>query len=168
LRINRPLYRIPYLSVMAAVNAGICVGVLASAVDAASVDATTRLSTVDSDKATDAVIVETLSRAHAASRSLRAGVVDVASLLWTAAACDGHPNEQLRAMVHATMFYAADVAREVIGGLYGRLSLAGSGDHPLERALHDIHAISCRFEPLREIALGASRDSIGCNTDTPM
>jgi alkylation response protein AidB-like acyl-CoA dehydrogenase len=147
LRIDRPLYRIPYRSTLAAVNAAICVGVLAGAVDAASVDATNRQPTLDRDKPTGAVVVDALSRADAASRSLSAGVVEVASMLWTAAACDGRPNKQLRAMVQAMMFYAADVARETIGSLHRRSSPACVRRHPVEQALYDIQAISCRFEP---------------------
>ena len=156
LRIDRPLYRIPYRSALAAVNAAICVGVLAGALDAASGDATNRQPTIDSDIPMGAVVVDALSRADAASRSLCAGVVEVASMLWTAAACDGRPDEELRAAVHAMMFYAADVARETIGGLVRRSSPAGVRRHPLEQALYDLHAISCRFETLREFDLGAS------------
>jgi len=168
LRIDRPLYRISYRSALAAVNAAICVGVLAGAVDAASVDATNRQPTLDSDRPTGAVVVDALSRAAAARRSLCAGVVEVASMLWTAAACDGCPDQQLRAEVHAMMFYAADVARETIGGLFRRSSPACVRHHPLEQALYDIHAISRRFESLREYELGAGGDPHRSHSGQPI
>jgi alkylation response protein AidB-like acyl-CoA dehydrogenase len=170
LRLDRPLYRIPRLTAAAAINAAVSVGVLAGAVDAASADLATRVSTFHGGKATsNGAILEMISRADAAARSLRAGVLDLASELWTAAACEGRPPKQLRAAMHGMNFYAAEVAREMISQLYARSSRASFfRGHPLERALRDIHAISYGFEVLRPFEHGAGLVRMGQDPGVPL
>jgi indole-3-acetate monooxygenase len=168
--LDRPLYRIPFPSLGAAVNAAIAVGVLGGAVEAASGDLADRVSTFFGGRATsNGAILEMVSRADAAWRSLRAGVLDAAGRLWTAAARDGQPSEQLRAAMHAQTFYAAEVAREMISRLYSRSSRASFfRGHPLERALRDIHAISYGFEPLRPFEHAAGLVRMGLPPGFPL
>ena len=170
LRLDRPLYRIPYLTAAAAINAAVSVGVLAGAVEAASADLATRVSTVHGGKATsNGAILEMMSRADAAARSLRAGVLTVASELWTSAACEGRPPKQLRAAMHGINFYAAEVAREMISQLYARSTRASFfRGHPLERALRDIHAISYGFETIRPFEHGSGLVRMGQDPGVPI
>ena len=168
--LDRPLYRIPFPTSGAVVNAAIVVGVLAGAVEAAAADLADRVSTFHGGRATsNGAILEMVSRADAAWRSLRAGVLETAASLWTAAAYDGRPSQQLRASMHALVFYAAEVAREMISRLYSRSSRASFfRGHPLERALRDIHAISYGFEPLRLFEHGAGLVRMGLPPGVPV
>ena len=84
---------------------------------------------------------EVLSRAEAASRSLRAGVLDVAAMLWTAAASDGRPDKKLCAVVDALAFYAAEVTADTISRLAGLCPVGHVEGDPFDQALQDIEAM---------------------------
>lgn len=163
LRIDRPLYRIPYLAANVGLFGGVCVGVLGAALEAAAADIGARVSTVHGGKATsNGAILEMVSRADAAHRAVRAGVIEAACDLWCAAVADGSPSERLRAAAWSSTFYAAEIARAVTSELYARSSRASFfRGHALERAVRDIHAISYGLEPLRPFEHGAGLVRMG-------
>lgn len=161
---DRPLYRIPLACAGAGLNSGTPLGVLAGAVDAAAEVLGGRVSAYHGGAAVaNGAILELVSRADAACRSLRGGIRDAAEVLWEAASKPGgRTSREQRAAVYGLQFYAVEVARDLISQLYSRSSSAAFfRGHPLERAMRDIHAIAYGFEPLRPFEHSAGLTCMG-------
>jgi len=168
--LNRPRFAgigVPHVGGVA--NTAVSVGVFQAALDALGDELRGKVSTISGAKATDmASVMELVAHARAALVTLRYGTYGVIDELWASAQTGDGPTLTQRADAVGMQFHASKVAREFISELYSRSSRAAFfNDHPLERALRNIHAIAYAFEPLRTIQHDIGRLAIGIEPKIP-
>ena len=161
--IDRPLFRLGMRISGSTANGSMATGILRSAVDAAAGELREKVSTISGIVASeDAALLEMLSEADMAHRTLRGGMRVAASELWASASETGRGTPEQRTALYGMPFYTAGVARRVISQLYGRSSRAAFfRGHALERALRNIHAVHYAFEPLRRMQHASTRVRMG-------
>jgi indole-3-acetate monooxygenase len=168
--IDRPLYRCSYFVRSAAINAGIPIGILRSAVSSMADELRDKVSSIFGVKAAESTaLLELMADSVAALTHLESGTASTLDQIWAYVERDAEPPMALRAAIVGEMFRAVDVSREHISKLYARSSRAAFlRGHPLERALRDIHAVAYGLDTLRPLQHAAGRAALGLDPGIPL
>lgn len=168
-RLNRPSYRAGTFVPTAYANSAVPVGILRSAVTATADELRGKVSSIFRERSErSTALLEMMSEASLAMDHLHYGVRAALELVWQHLQRGEVPPAGLRATVIGGQFRAADVARDLISGLYARSSSAAFFQgHPLERALRDIHAVAYALETLRPLQHDAGRIALGLDPVLP-
>lgn len=169
-QIDRPLYRCGHIVRSAAINAGIPIGIMRSAVSSMADELRGKVSSIFGVKAAQSTaLLEMMADSVAALTHLEAGTALTIDRIWSYVERDAEPPIALRGAIVGEMFRAVDVAREHISHLYGRSSRAAFlAGHPLERALRDIHAVAYGLDTLRPLQHAAGRVALGLDPGIPL
>ena len=160
---NRALQRVPFFVRAGVLNSAVPIGILRSAVAAASAELAGKVSTIFGTKAADSTaLLELVADASLSLAFLERGVLAAIEELWQYAEGDQELPISLRATVAGAPFHAVEVARDLTSRLYARSSRAAFfAGHPLEGAMRNIHAVAYGLEPLRPIHHAAGRVQLG-------
>lgn len=149
--IDRPMFRGSPSAITLPIFAAVAVGVLKGAIEAASQEIKSKISSVTGKALRDQTETQiAVADANAALRAIKAGSLEVYGRAWEYT-CRGEavPNE-IKAELYSSSFYAGDVARQMISNLYTKGSRAAfMQGHALERCLANIHAIIAAIDARR-------------------
>lgn len=168
--IDRPLFRHSPMVLTLPIFAAAAVGVLQGAIQAATHEIKSKVSSVTGRALRDQTETQiAIADATAALRAIRAGCVETYAAVWRAVSAGEPVTSELKAELYASSFYAGDVAREMISTLYVKGSRAAfMQGHALERCLSNIHAIIAAIDARRgfhhsagAVLLGAEPVEIG-------
>ncbi|MBK9426519.1 MAG: acyl-CoA dehydrogenase family protein [Gammaproteobacteria bacterium] len=168
--IDRPLFRHSPMVLTLPIFAAVAVGVLQGAIQAATHEIKSKVSSVTGRALKDQTETQiAIADATAALRAIRAGCVETYAAVWRAVSAGEPVTSELKAELYASSFYAGDVAREMISTLYVKGSRAAfMQGHALERCLSNIHAIIAAIDARRgfhhsagAVLLGAEPVEIG-------
>lgn len=167
--IDRPLYRCSHIVRSAAINAGIPIGILRSALSSVAGELRTKVSSIFGTKAAQSTaLLELVADSTAALSHLQSGTASTIDQIWSYVERGDEPPMALRGVLVAEMFRASDVARTHISELYARSSRAAFfAGHPLERALRDIHAVAYGLDTLHPLRHAAGRVGLGLEPGIP-
>ncbi len=149
--INRPLFRGSPSAITLPIFAAVAVGVLKGAIEVASDEIKSKVSSVTGKALRDQTETQlAVANANAALRAIHAGSIEVFARAWEYTSRGEAVPKEIRAELYSSSFYAGDVAREMISNLYTKGSRAAfMQGHPLERCLSNIHAIIAAIDARR-------------------
>ena len=149
--IDRPLFRHSPTLLTLPIFAAVAVGVLQGAIDAASVEIKTKVSSVTGKALRDQTETQVaIADASAALRAIRAGSIEAFDGVWEALKAGGEVSNQVKAEIYSSSFYAGDVARQMVSLLYTKGSRAAfMQGHALERCMANIHAVVAAIDARR-------------------
>lgn len=161
--IDRPHFRPPMPVFGYPLNAAVVLGVLGSALESAVDAIGSKVASISGQTLRDQQpIQELVADCDAALRAARAGVLAALDAVWDLASTGADIPMKLRAQLYASLFYAADVARDTVSRLYARGTRAAFiHNHPLERALRNQHALAFADEAVRSFQHSAGRVLLG-------
>jgi alkylation response protein AidB-like acyl-CoA dehydrogenase len=168
-RIDRPLFRHPPMVLTLPIFAAVAVGVLQGAIQAATQEIKTKISSVTGLALRDQTETQiAVADATAALRAIRAGCVETYDSVWRAVSAGELITGELKAELYASSFYAGNVACEMIRTLYVKGSRAAfMQGHALERCLSNIHAIIAAIDARRGFHHSAGAVLLGAEPVEP-
>ncbi len=149
--IDRPLFRSAPSLLTLPIFAAVAVGVLQGAIEAASYEISSKVSSVTGKALKDQTETQiVIADASAALRAIRAGSLEAFGNVWQGLKSGEPISNELKAEMYSSSFYAGDVAREMISLLYTKGSRAACMQgHALERCLANIHAVVAAIDARR-------------------
>ena len=161
--IDRPHYRTPMPLVLYFSNAAIILGVAGAALESALEGIGSKVGSISGQTRRDQQsLQELVADCDAALRAARAGILAATEEVWDLASTGEEIPRKLRAQYYASVFYSIEVARDTISRLYARGTRAAfMKDHPLERALRNIHALAFAQDTIRSMQQSAGRVLLG-------
>ncbi len=149
--IDRPLFRSAPSLLTLPIFAAVAVGVLQGAIDAASNEIKSKVSSITGKALKDQIETQlVIADSSAALRSIRAGCLEAFDKVWEALKSGEPVTNAVKAEIFSSSFYAGDVAREMVSRLYTKGSRAAFMEgHALERCLANIHAVVAAIDARR-------------------
>ncbi|RLA41141.1 MAG: hypothetical protein DRQ64_03015 [Gammaproteobacteria bacterium] len=149
--IDRPLFRSAPSLLTLPIFAAVAVGVLQGAIDAASGEIKSKVSSITGKALRDQTETQlVIADASAALRAIRAGSLEAFDKVWEGLKSGKPISNELKAEMYSSSFYAGDVAREMVSRLYTKGSRAAfMQGHALERCLSNIHAVVAAIDARR-------------------
>ncbi len=149
--IDRPLFRSAPTLLTLPIFAAVAVGVLQGAIEAASHEIRSKISSVTGKALRDQTETQiAIADASAALRAIRAGSLEAFDKVWEGLKSGEPISNELKAEMYSSSFYAGDVARQMISLLYTKGSRAAfMQGHALERCLANIHAVVAAIDARR-------------------
>jgi len=149
--IDRPLFRSAPSLLTLPIFAAVAVGVLQGAIDAASGEIKSKVSSITGKALKDQTETQlVIADASAALRAIRAGSLEAFDKVWEALKSGEPVSNAIKADMYSSSFYAGDIAREMVSRLYTKGSRAAFMEgHALERCLANIHAVVAAIDARR-------------------
>ena len=123
--IDRPLFRSAPSLLTLPIFAAVAVGVLQGAIEAASGEIKSKVSSITGKALRDQTETQlVIADANAALRSIRAGSLEAFDKVWGALQSGEPVPNEIKAEMYSSSFYAGDVAREMVSRLYTKGSRA--------------------------------------------
>ena len=161
--IDRPLFRGSPTPLTLPIFAAVAVGVLKGAIEAASEEIKSKVSSVTGKALRDQTETQiAVADASTALRAIHAGCLEAFSSSWDYSRRDQLVPNEIKAELYSSSFYAGDVARAMISNLYTKGSRAAfMQGHALERCLANIHAIIAAIDARRSFHHSAGAVMLG-------
>jgi len=162
-RLARPMFLArPYL-VFAATGIGVVLGVWQAALEATIAAVGGKRSSMDGSLQAELSSVQlAVAEAYADLTAFRSGLLAESAAMWDRLSIAGHVTPAERAPLWALLLRTPATARESISRLYAASStLAWPADHPVARAVRDIHSITVAFERFSKAMADAGRAMTG-------
>ena len=168
--IDRPHFRIPAPLVALPLNAAVLTGVLSDAVESAVDAIGSKVASISGQTLRDQqAIQELVANCDSALRAVRAGFLETTNAIWDLASSGEEIPMKLRAQCYASLFYVVEVARDTVSRLYARgIRAAFMKNHPLERALRNLHALAFANDTIRSFHHSAGRVLLGGEPYDPL
>ncbi len=149
--IDRPLFRSAPSLLTLPIFSAAAVGVLQGAIDAASGEIKSKVSSITGKALRDQTETQlAVADANAALRSIRAGCLEAFDKVWEELKSGKPVSNEIKAEMYSSSFYAGDVARQMVSRLYTKGSRAAfMQGHALERCLANIHAVVAAIDARR-------------------
>ena len=105
---------------------------------------------------------ELVAECDATIRAARAGVLAATDAVWELASAGAEIPRKIRAQFYTSFFSVTNVARDTASWLYSRETRAAfMKNHPLERALRNLHAMAYAYDAVRSLQHSAGRVLLG-------
>lgn len=149
--IDRAMFKGSPSAITLPIFAAVAVGVLKGAIEAASHEIKSKISSVTGKALRDQTETQmAVADANAALRAIHAGSLEAYARAWEYTCRDEAVPNEIKAELYSSSFYAGDVARQMISNLYTKGSRAAfMQGHALERCLANIHAIIAAIDARR-------------------